>query len=222
MLTPQPYRGRARFGRARPTGDAGITLTELVVTMSLMSIVAALALTSLLGTNDISTRTTEAGLGTASARTTMGSWTGLLHVAVISDPAAPDVRALTITPTAISFRAQLASLPSCTDACATGAATAVTLAQRTVTEDGPATVQLVETLGVGDTARTRVLVPSGVAVDGGCLFHPYAFDGTDLTCKPMTAIDSAKVGRVDIAFTVTDAAGRVQKFRSSAKLPGAS
>lgn len=205
--------------RVRSAGpDAGISLTELLVTMSLMSIAGALGLTMLVTTANTTDRTADGSLSTAGARNTMSAWTDLLQVAVVpsGDPAD---RALTVTPTSLSFNAQLGNLPTCSDSCTTTATTRVTLQLR-----GD---QLVQTLTRGTGAPdTVVQVSEGAslpaAADGvpACLFRPYRADGTALDCSNLDATATTGVTRVDVAFRITPRSGPVRSYTSTAKLPG--
>lgn len=219
MLTTRWAR-ELRRRRAVLRGDAGITLTELVVTMSLMSIVGALSLTWFLNSTTITTRTIDAAQTTAGARNAVTAWAGLLQVADSRSPGGADDRITALTPTSITFDADLDNRPTCTTApCPTTATTPVTLALVTSTSGSTTTSQLVQTIVRASGPTRLVQVPAGVTA-GACLFRPYDATGAALGCSGLTVAQRASITRVDIAFTVTPPTGPVQTYRTSVAVPG--
>jgi type II secretory pathway pseudopilin PulG len=236
--------------RARVHGDdpeAGISLTELIVTMSLMSIVAALALNWLLGATSASTKTTNSSFATSDARNVLLSWPALLRVADApltssSTSPAPPVsgagtstnRFQSITPTSISFNADLGNRPtSCTPGCSRGPTTLVTLSIVPVTVGGTATNKLVQTLttSTGKVSSVTVVasgagrVPNATGTGSACLFTTYDQNGNKLNPSCSTSTPLASIARVDLAFTVTPTdgstvGGTLQTFQTSTQITG--
>lgn len=204
--------------------DAGISLAELIVTMTLMSIVGAMALGWMLGSTTATSRTTESSIDTARARTAVDTWSAMLGV--MSPVATPNQRQLAVTATTISFRAQLDTKPSAcaTTSCPTSAATTVELGIDDATGD------LVQVITRADSSPDRVvLVPSDTAPRprGTCLFSLYLADGSLLSsapgvprCTGLTAADLDTVARVDFAFVLTPQGDTAQTYGTSVALPG--
>lgn len=202
--------------------DDGITLVELVVTMSLMTIVSALALAFFVGSSTTSNATTESGLTSANARNAMQSWVQLLQLAdqTSSDSSSSVARLVSLTPTAITLNANLTAPSACSNgSCPAYTPTQVELFLRQTT-GSHASGQLAQTLTSSSGASTVVQVPSGAAASGSCLFTAYASDGTRLGCQSLSSSQLASVARVDIGFTVTTDTGTTQTYASSAVLPG--
>lgn len=63
------------------TGEAGVTLIELLVAMVLSTVVGAMTLLTFLGASSASSATGDRMTGTASARTTLQQWQALIQVA---------------------------------------------------------------------------------------------------------------------------------------------
>jgi type II secretory pathway pseudopilin PulG len=208
--------------RLRPvTEDAGITLIEMVVSMVLSLMIGTAAIAWFVAANSATHKTTEAEITTASARNALQSWAQLLRVA--DSPTSPGnsaSRILSITPTSISFNANLANRATCTSGtCATGATTVVTLSMEAVTVNGVATKRLVQDM-TGTNTQRNVLIPAQVSSTSSCLFTPYDSTGAALACSGLTAGALATVARVDIAFTLTPTIGPAQIYKTSASITG--
>jgi type II secretory pathway pseudopilin PulG len=202
-------------------GDDGITLTELVVTMTLMSIVGALSLSFFLGSSASDARTIDSAQTAAGARNAVTAWSGLLQVADSTSPGGTDDRITALTPTSITFAADLDNRPTCSTApCPTTATTPVTLALVSTTSGTTTTTQLVQTITRTSGSTRLVQVPAGVAAAGGCLFRPYDATNAQLPCSGLTVAQRATITRIDIAFTVTPQTGPVQTYRTSVAVPG--
>jgi type II secretory pathway component PulJ len=67
--------------RGRRQVDAGITLMELMVTMSLMSVIGAMSVAFFVGSNRATSATADSSTTTANARTVMSSITQLIALA---------------------------------------------------------------------------------------------------------------------------------------------
>lgn len=214
-----------RAGDVRRRRDAGITLTELLVTMGLMSVVGALALGVLVNATATTDRATEGSLAGSESRTALLSWTQVLQTAVAPDPTQPastTVRRLVVTPTSLEVDTQLGNKPSCSDTCTTGAVTRARLELRTTTVDGRSTGQLVQTLTTAESSSSVVLVSRGASA-GPCLFTLVG-RGLPSSCGSATVPlrDPLDVRRVDIAFTLTPSSGPAQSYRTSVTLPRSS
>jgi prepilin-type N-terminal cleavage/methylation domain-containing protein len=230
---------RRRLALARATGpDAGITLVELMVTIVLMSIVSALALTWLLGESKTDTKTQNSTFTTSAARNVLDAWSALLRVAdvpsngyaSIAASGAPAPAPTTVAPGAssvgrflaigtrsITFNADVANAPSstCAGSCLRGGTTQVTLS---LTAGGAMTQQLVQQ---GSATKSVTLVSSGAAStsSNGCLFSTFDVNGNALGCGPTTPL--ASIARVSLAFAVTPPLnGTAQSFQSSTVITG--
>jgi hypothetical protein len=72
---------RERLAALRSRGDAGISLTELIVSMTLFSIVGAMTLGIFLSINTTAGATVDRTINSSSARNAIEAWSGYLHVA---------------------------------------------------------------------------------------------------------------------------------------------
>ncbi|GAB2482277.1 pilus assembly FimT family protein [Jatrophihabitans fulvus] len=206
----------------RETPDAGVSLTELIVTMTLMSIVGAMALGWMVGSTTATGRTTESSIDTARARTAVDTWSSMLGV--MSPVATPGGRELAVDSDTIKFLAQLNSKPSsCATSCTTAAATEVTLGIDDATGD------LVQVITRADSEDRLVLVPaeSSPRAQGPCLFSFHRADGSLLSsggntpkCTGLTAAELDSVARVDFAFVLTPHGDSAQTYGTSVALPG--
>jgi prepilin-type N-terminal cleavage/methylation domain-containing protein len=213
--------GRLRALIRDEGNDAGMTLMELVVAMTLMTIIGAMALGFFLGMNRADTRTVDANIATASARNALQSWTALLRLADSPvQPGSSANRFVELTPTKVVFYADLDNRSSCALSCAER--TAPTLVSLSLDGSG-ADAQLVETRyldGTPSASADRILVP-GAAASSGWLFTPYDSLGVPLNDgTALTTAQLAKIARVDIAFAVQEPSGGSQSFRSSAAITG--
>ncbi len=89
----------ARHRAVRSSGDAGVTLMEVLVGMTLASILGAMTLMLFTTINTSSANTTDRSIDTAYARAAIQSWAAYLRVADGSTPGVPDNRLEWITPT---------------------------------------------------------------------------------------------------------------------------
>jgi len=76
MLTRLRHRAQA----ARASGDAGVTLTELIVAMTLSTILGAMTLMVFLNVDKATSATTDRTINTSSARNAIQAWTSYLRV----------------------------------------------------------------------------------------------------------------------------------------------
>ncbi len=202
---------------ARAGAEAGLTLIELVVAMVLATLLGSMAMAWFVGASDASTATTDADLGTASARNALQTWAALLRVAGSpSDPGSGTDRITSLSATSITFNAYVSGTSTCTTTCSDFATRTVTLAMSgsNCGQSNPSNCQLVET-GAGTTpSATDVIVPNGVSA-GTCLFTPYDSDGTQLGCTGLSSDQLASITRVGLAFAVTTD-GHTRNFQTSA------
>ena len=94
------------LSRLRNRDDAGVTLAELIVAMTLTSILMAIGGTFLITSMHSTNKTTLTNQQTADARLTLDSWTAKLRVAAFLDSAQTD-RIEVLTPSKIVFYANL-------------------------------------------------------------------------------------------------------------------
>lgn len=203
--------------------DGGYTLSELLVALALMSIVATIAMTFFTLNSAANSTTYEKLYNTAQARLSLDAWTALLRVADSPNAGSDAGRLVEITPDAIVFHANLENRN------ASGAPTAPTkirlaLDSGTLTEtrydaSGSVTARRVLARGVsasdptgwvfvpwsaGNQVPTALLCASGASqVVGYC--------DTGATDYAPTAGGSAMLPTVDrivIGIKVTDTANR--------------
>ena len=178
--------------------DAGVTLIELVVAMSLTSVIGALALSAFLVMGNASGATVDRNLGTAYARNVAEQWTALLQLADSpTRPGQTSDRITSITPTEIVFYADLDNRSgNSVRGCPTMLDLSLT-AGRLVQKRTPFTDAACTQLGTTSTtyllgdASTTVGTPSR-------LFTAYDSSGQRVTTAPY-----GSVVRVDVAFQVT-------------------
>jgi Tfp pilus assembly protein PilW len=174
----------------RPRGDAGISLMELVVAMTLTVLLGTLAVNFFVTTNKSGLKTELTNQSVADARVTLDSWTSMLRVATWLDSSAQTDRFEEITPTKIVFYANLDNRTTADQQ--VGAPTKVVLMLRQTnptTGDG----QLVQVIfGPDNATPTSVrqlafnVTPTGGA--GQPVFQPYnegggPVDVTQLGCE---------------------------------------
>jgi type II secretory pathway component PulJ len=96
-----------RVRAARASGDAGVTLTELLVAMGLATILGAITLQLFVSVNDSTAATTDRTVETAQARNTLQAWSGYLHVSDGTTPGSVSTRFEWLTTSDIAFYAGL-------------------------------------------------------------------------------------------------------------------
>jgi hypothetical protein len=212
--------------RTAATGDEGISLTELIVSMGLMTLIGALATLFFVGMDTANSKTVNSVNASSSARNALQQWTDLLRLADSSTTTAGsgNSRFVEIKPSTMTFYANLNNRAA--DGSARTAPTKISLSL----ESG----QLVQR--VFGTSSTRTLYFGTAVSTTGWLFQPYVSGsppllsepndcsgGTAGLCSTVSAGDAIlrTVVRVDIAFTVTPTTGPVQTYTSSASITGA-
>jgi prepilin-type N-terminal cleavage/methylation domain-containing protein len=165
--------------RAGGGQDRGITLIELVVAMTVTTIISAFAISFFVTSTTNGTKATLTNQATADARATLDSWTSLLRVAGWLDRSARTDRFEEITPKKIVFYANLNNLATADQT--TGAPTKVALMLR-VTNASTGAGQLIQVLfGSDNTTPISVrIVALDVTPTGGAsqpIFQPYTAAG---------------------------------------------
>lgn len=180
------------LSRWRRQSDAGVTLIELVVGMTLMSIVGAIALNFFLGTTTQSNRVAEQSLVGASARAAMTQIAQTLQVADSPTAAGSSVgRFVTITPTDLAFYSNIS------------ASSRAATASRTV----PSEVEFTLTNGTlwesitpaGTNQPSKNVLVSGVS---NTAVFSYCSDATDPSVSCTTTANAASVAMVQVTITV--------------------
>jgi hypothetical protein len=238
MLTAVAHRRRRWQGEAP---DAGVSLIELVVAMTLMTVVGTLTLTFFVTMNSANGRTIDSNLSTASARNTLESWTRLLSLADSKQGAGSGAgRFEQITPTSAIFYANVNNRGTSTSARTAPTKIFLSLETAANAADGQ---QLVER----DYAPTSSVAPSTYpttpthtrylasnVVISGWLFTPYALGSPPTISEPndcggaggLCAGDPGAdailptIVRVDISFVAQPSPGVSLSFSSSAAITG--
>ena len=185
----------------RPRGDAGISLMELMVAMTLTALLGLLAVNFFVTTDNTGVKTELTNQAVADARVTLDSWTALLRVATWLDPSVQSDRFEEVTPTKIVFYANLDNRTTADQQ--VGAPTKVALMLRQtnpVTGDG----QLIQVIfGPDNTTPTSVrqlafnATPTGGA--GQPVFQPYNEGGGPVPLNPTGCLDTSRSGGVPVA-----------------------
>jgi Tfp pilus assembly protein PilW len=174
----------------RCSGDAGITLMELVVAMGIAVIVGVMSTNFLMSALHTGDKTVKTNQDTGDARVTLDSWTSMLRVADFLDTADQKDRFEQITATKIVFYANLNNRTTANSS--VGPVTKVALMfQETnaTTHDG----QLIEVVypagnNSSSTPRVRRVAQNVTKTNGGPIFQPLnkgggTIDLTQLGCK---------------------------------------
>jgi prepilin-type N-terminal cleavage/methylation domain-containing protein len=170
--------------RAAATGDAGMSLVELLVTIVIVSILGAATTVYFVGSENGSNRTIATTQASAGARVTLDSWTSLLRVADWLDTSTQTDRFEEITPTKIVFYADLNNRPTdCTqvpaDCQLVNPPTKVALMLQT-TNQATGEGQLVQIIFKSDNTTAQSVTRLALNVtptDGQPIFQPYLVSG---------------------------------------------
>src|SRR6476646_1640039 len=173
--------GTGMLTRLRDRDDAGLTLAELVVSMTLLTILLAIGGTFFVTAIRSTNATTLTNQQTADARLTLDSWTAKLRVAAWLDSAQTD-RFEIVTPNKIVFYANLGNRAT-TDFTVAPVSKVVLMLKTTnaTTGDG----QLIEILFRGNTTtptyvRRLALNARAIGGAGSPVFTPYNFAGGEI------------------------------------------
>jgi prepilin-type N-terminal cleavage/methylation domain-containing protein len=198
--------------KRRLRGDAGFTLTELLVAMVIASIVGALALSWFMGASNATTTTTDVDNATASARNVLQTWGKMLQLAGASAGVGTTTNGLqSISPASITFSAYLSNSGACSPetSCAPLSTTTVTLAL--------VGSKLFETIGSNNASAVESSTTSA-ADPSECLFTAYTADGLLGCSSGLTSTQLADVTSVVLAFKVVTSSGSSRTFQTTAAL----
>lgn len=178
-----------RARRIRLSDDRGVTLAELMVSMTLTTILGSMAVLFFVGAIHEGYRTVLTNQNSGDARITLDSWTSMLRVAGWLDPNTEADRFEEITSTKIVFYANLNNRATSTSApySPPAATTKVALMLR-VSNAGTGVGQLIEVTFKADNTTVQSVRQLGFnAKQTGStpLFQPYSRSGSplDLTLK---------------------------------------
>ena len=193
--------------RARPADrEGGFTLLEMVVGMSLASMIGALVLSWFIGVSDSSTATTSGSTGVGNARNVLQSWAHDLQLAGSpTDSGTGTGRIASLTATSIDFYAHLSN-----NSCSSNASCAAlgTTEIKYSLQNG----NLVEQLGSNSAG---IALPGGYVTAGSCLFTAYS-GTTSLGCSGLTSAQLTSVTAIAISFVITPTAGHARSFTTTA------
>ena len=237
MLTRARRRDRAH----RALGDAGVSLTELIVAMTLATILAAVTLRLFVTVNESTASTTDRTVNTAQARNTLQSWSAYLHVADGATVGSTSSRFEWLTSSDLLFYASLANRSGSLNA--TAAPTMMWLrrdsAGALVEEQFPnaavagASWTTCRVVGIKVSA-TALFTPLdangngygsadlGTAPTGsaGCQALPVLVPSRSSTPNAVAVANLTTVTSVAMAFTMSDTKGNhAQEFASLVTLP---
>lgn len=180
----------------RASGDAGVSLIELVVSMTLATILGAVTLSLFVAINSSTAATTDRAMSTAQARATLQSWTAYLRSSDGTTAGSTTNRFEWLTSRDTLFYADLFNRGTSINT--VGAPTMMWLrldsTAALVEEQFPSTA----TAGTSPTV-CRVLTNSVTAVK---LFTPYNTSGTDLTGTDLGSAPSPTAGCQPLPVTV--------------------
>jgi pilin/secretion family protein with methylation motif len=187
------YRAR----RLRWSDDRGITLAELMVSMTLTTILGTMAVLFFVGATREGYRTVLTNQNSGDARVTLDSWTNMLRVAGWLDPNTEADRFEEITSTKIVFYANLNNRVASTSApyTAPSATTKVALMLR-VSNASTGVGQLIEVTFKADNttvASVRQLGFSAKATGSKPVFQPYSRTGSPLDLTQHGCLSGATV-----------------------------
>lgn len=190
---------RRRLSALRASGDAGITLMELVIAMVLNVLIGALTVGIFLKVNDSTGSSVDRAVSTASARNAIQDWTAYLRVADGKTVGVKTNRFEWLAPRDAVFYADLYNR-SVTNLAVTGAPTMVWL--RLDSAGALVEEQFVSTATAG-TAPTRCrTLATGVSTPGGALFTAYDANGAAMTGQNLGAAPTATAGCRALPVTV--------------------
>jgi Tfp pilus assembly protein PilW len=186
-----------RQRRIRFSDDRGITLAELMVSMTLTTILGTMAVLFFVGATREGYRTVLTNQNSGDARVTLDSWTNMLRVAGWLDPNTEADRFEEITATKIVFYANLNNRATSTSApySAPGPTTKVALMLR-VSNASTGVGQLIEVTFKADNSTVqsvRQLGFSAKATGSSPIFQPYSRSGSPLDLSLHGCVSGATV-----------------------------
>lgn len=206
----------SRFRRALSTrmgrrDDAGITLAELIVSMTLTSILMAIGGTFVITSMHSTNATTLTNEQTADARLTLDSWTAKLRVAAFLDSAQTD-RIEVLTPSKIVFYANLGNRTG-SDFTVGAVSKVVLMLKQTNSTSGDG--QLIEIVFKGNTTtptsvRRIALNARPIAGRKTAVFTAYNYIGSELNPASYTGCKSGATVKTGLCLqTLPAGAGTV-------------
>jgi Tfp pilus assembly protein PilW len=191
---------RFRTRRIRLSDDRGITLAELMVSMTLTTILGTMAVLFFVGATREGYRTVLTNQNSGDARVTLDSWTTMLRVAGWLDPNTEADRFEEITSTKIVFYANLNNRVTSTSApySAPTPTTKVALMLR-VSNASTGVGQLIEITFKADNSTVQTVRQLGFnakATGSTPIFQPYSRSGSplDLTQNGCLSGSTVKAG----------------------------
>ena len=224
-----------RLHRLRAQADAGVTLVELVVAMTLSTIVAAMTLTLFINVNDSTQRTVDSTIGTAQARDVLEAWTSYLRVADGPTPGHPLHRFEWIQPSDMFFYADLRNRTASIDTVTSPTGVWLRLTGGRLIEEqfaygatSPSTCRILADR-VTSPALFTAYDATYTAMSSAELGQPMATGGAGCTDLPGSGVSQSDIGavvalqqvsRVGIAFTIADPRNlHTESYGSSADVP---
>jgi Tfp pilus assembly protein PilW len=190
---------RRRLAALRTGRDAGITLMELVVAMTLNVIIGALTVGIFIKVNDSSDTSIDRAVSTASARNAIQDWTAYLRVADGKTAGVKTNRIEWLTQKDMLFYADLYNR-TVTNLAVTGAPTMIWL--RLDTAGALIEEQFASTATAGTAPRVcRTLAPA-VSTPAAALFTGYDSTGAAMT-SPLNLGTAPSAGAGCVALPVT-------------------
>ena len=175
-----------RLDRLRRSGDAGITLAELMVAMTLTAIVGTMSTSFFVGASHAGNSTIATNQSTADARLTLDNWTGMLRVAGWLDPTGKADRFEEVTPTKIVFYANLANRNTASSVATAPTKVALLLDVTDVATGRGHLVQVVFGSDNTTPVAVRQLALDARARPGSWVFTPYNQTGVAVdTSQPL-------------------------------------
>lgn len=224
-----------RFFRRRQDDDAGVSLVEMIVGMTLSVILGAVTLAMVVAVNDSASATNYRVFGAAQARTALQAWSSYLRVADGITPGSPAHRFEWVTPTSTLFYADLNNRTGLTQTTspvriwlrldssgnlveeqfsyntASGAYPSQPSVCRVLASRVSSLTFTAYTSSSSDTDFGASLAPSG----SGCLSITGSVSQTDGVANSTLA----KVASVSIDVIVSDLTGRTQEYSTAATIP---
>lgn len=235
---------RRQTKAARASGDAGVTLTELIVAMTLSVILGAMTLKLFVYVNDSTSNTTDRTVSSSSARNVIQAWTSYLRVADGPTAGSSLYRFEWITPSDIMFHADLFNrATSGAGVASTAGSTMVWLRLATngalieeqfpstaAMNDNPTVCRILVTkasaptlfapLDRGSNPMTGQTLGSAPSAGSGCQKLPVTVPSHTSKPDPAAVANLQNVSAIFIDFTVSDARNaHPLEFNSQATLP---
>lgn len=192
---------RRRLYAVRGTGDAGITLMELLVAMVLTTIIGAMTIGVFISVNSSTANSEDRSFSTATARNTIQDWTAYLRVADGKAAGVKTNRIEWLTAKDMLFYADLYNR-SVTNLTVTGAPTMIWLrldSKKTLVEEQFASTA---TAGTAPTVCRRMATNVTTVDASTALFTAYDKSGAKMAGLDLGAAPTVTAGCVPLPVTV--------------------